>query len=376
MSIGTTIRQLRHEHDMTQEQLAGFLGLTPAAVSGWECDRNAPDISQIPQLCSIFGVSADVLLGIDLTNQEKRIDAVIDRAERCGHMEKIEIYRRGLAENPSSYELMLRLAQALDYYDEPETYEKRWKERVALLETVREGTQDAYLKNEAEGWLCMTYKEKGMRDEALRIAESVPNLSFSHRQLERLLAVGMDKIYGLHHDIKGDFLSLCDDIYMFALTQVDGKPFFGSEDAIRLLEKIPEFYRVYFEDGDYLRLNQDLSRVYIALAERYADLGDEENTLNALRHARDCAEAADAVWGGLAPGPYGVTDVWGYPIMPEKNCHTSLLARYSLDYPTTTLCITKEETEGCGNAEHVRSTAGQVRFDFIRGRVNEMFAET
>jgi len=48
MSIGTTIRQLRHEHDMTQEQLAGFLGLTPAAVSGWECDRNAPDISQIP----------------------------------------------------------------------------------------------------------------------------------------------------------------------------------------------------------------------------------------------------------------------------------------------------------------------------------------
>ena len=116
--------------------------------------------------------------------------------------------------------------------------------------------------------------------------------------------------------------------------------------------------------------------MYIALAERYADLGDEENTLRALRQAMDCAEAADAVWGGLAPGSYGVTDVWGYPIMPEKNCHTSILARYSLDYPTTTLFISKEETEGCSNVEHVRSTAGQARFDFIRGRLNEMFAET
>lgn len=33
MSIGSTIKKLRHEHDMTQEQLAELLNMTSAAIS-------------------------------------------------------------------------------------------------------------------------------------------------------------------------------------------------------------------------------------------------------------------------------------------------------------------------------------------------------
>ena len=91
MSIGSVIKKLRRENDMTQEQLADFLGLTSAAVSGWECDRNAPDISQIPQLARIFGVSADTLLEIDLTEQEKKIEKIITRAVEGNRKEAIEI---------------------------------------------------------------------------------------------------------------------------------------------------------------------------------------------------------------------------------------------------------------------------------------------
>ena len=47
MSIGSTIKKLRRERDMTQEQLAEYLGITANAVSQWECDRTAPDISQV-----------------------------------------------------------------------------------------------------------------------------------------------------------------------------------------------------------------------------------------------------------------------------------------------------------------------------------------
>ncbi len=38
MSIGTTIKKLRRERDMTQEQLAEYLGITANSVSQWECD--------------------------------------------------------------------------------------------------------------------------------------------------------------------------------------------------------------------------------------------------------------------------------------------------------------------------------------------------
>ena len=54
MSIGTTIKKLRHEREMTQEQLAEYLGITANAVSQWECDRTAPDISQLPMLARVL----------------------------------------------------------------------------------------------------------------------------------------------------------------------------------------------------------------------------------------------------------------------------------------------------------------------------------
>ena len=88
MSIGTTIKKLRCENDMTQEQLAELLNLTPAAISGWECGRNSPDISQIPLLSHIFGVSSDILLGIDLSVQEEKIGNIIEKAEKALFVKK------------------------------------------------------------------------------------------------------------------------------------------------------------------------------------------------------------------------------------------------------------------------------------------------
>ena len=57
MTIGSTIRQLRQEQDITQEQLAEALGITSRAVSQWECDRTTPDISQLPALANFVDVT-------------------------------------------------------------------------------------------------------------------------------------------------------------------------------------------------------------------------------------------------------------------------------------------------------------------------------
>ena len=79
MSIGTTIKKLRRERDMTQEQLAEYLGITANAVSQWECDRTTPDISQLPLLVHIFNVSADELLEINVANKEREIEQLHDK---------------------------------------------------------------------------------------------------------------------------------------------------------------------------------------------------------------------------------------------------------------------------------------------------------
>ena len=85
MSIGSTIKRLRREKDITQEQLAEYLGITSRAISQWECDRTAPDISQLPALCHIFDVSSDVLLGIDIEKNNEEIKKYLSNAAELGY---------------------------------------------------------------------------------------------------------------------------------------------------------------------------------------------------------------------------------------------------------------------------------------------------
>lgn len=77
MSIGTTIKRLRRERDITQEQLAAYLGISTGAVSQWECDRTEPDIAQLPLLANVFDVSADELLEIDGKKKDESIQVFL-----------------------------------------------------------------------------------------------------------------------------------------------------------------------------------------------------------------------------------------------------------------------------------------------------------
>ena len=63
-SMGKRIVQLRKEKGYTQEQLAELCGVSAQAVSKWENDVSCPDISILPQLADVLGVSTDELLGV------------------------------------------------------------------------------------------------------------------------------------------------------------------------------------------------------------------------------------------------------------------------------------------------------------------------
>lgn len=61
-TIGSRIAKFRKEKGMTQEELASVLGVSSQAVSKWETDASCPDISLLPQLSKVLGVTTDELL--------------------------------------------------------------------------------------------------------------------------------------------------------------------------------------------------------------------------------------------------------------------------------------------------------------------------
>ncbi len=62
-TVADNIVRLRKKNNLTQEKLASLLGVTFQSVSKWETAQTFPDITIIPKLADIFGVSVDTLLG-------------------------------------------------------------------------------------------------------------------------------------------------------------------------------------------------------------------------------------------------------------------------------------------------------------------------
>lgn len=60
--VGARIAKLRNEMNITQLELAEKLGVTDRAVSKWETGIGYPDVTLLPQIADVFGVSIDYLL--------------------------------------------------------------------------------------------------------------------------------------------------------------------------------------------------------------------------------------------------------------------------------------------------------------------------
>ncbi len=81
MELGKKIRQLRFKAGLTQEQLAEKLGVAAQSVSKWENAVAMPDITALPLLAEVFGVSIDDLFDLTAEQRLNRIENRMDAEE-------------------------------------------------------------------------------------------------------------------------------------------------------------------------------------------------------------------------------------------------------------------------------------------------------
>lgn len=81
MELGKKIRQLRFKAGLTQEQLAEKLGIGAQSVSKWENAVAMPDITTLPLLAEIFGVTIDDLFDLTAEQRLNRIENRMDAEE-------------------------------------------------------------------------------------------------------------------------------------------------------------------------------------------------------------------------------------------------------------------------------------------------------
>ena len=297
MSIGSTIKRLRREKNITQEQLAEYLGITSRAISQWECDRTAPDISQLPALCHIFDVSSDVLLGIDIEKNNEEIKKYLTEAAELGYQgkgsERTAILREANRKFPRDYKIMERLADSL-VCEYSRKGIKEYDEVFDLCNRILAECTDSTTRYEAIRTLALAYEYAGKREEMLKLSEEMPKSHFSYENF---------MLYSWKGDADFEKRQSYISYLIYQLISVIGcacghrhdndKMIYTAEERIQLHKLQVDLLELLFPDKDYQYLAQEGEIACSHIAIIFIRNSDPENAWKWLEKSADFAISMD-----------------------------------------------------------------------------------
>ncbi len=186
MNIGNKIKELRKAKGLTQEQLAGYVGVSFQAVSKWETGTAMPDITLAPVLASFFSVSMDTLFDFKVDEMKKEVQEIADRSVPYRESEREigrKIIEEGLKKFPNNELLLNYLLYLVEVPDET----------IKIAETLLEIATDAETKYDALRFLAYAYKEKGELISAKAAIEQIPEIYFTSLTEKAFVLEGEEK---------------------------------------------------------------------------------------------------------------------------------------------------------------------------------------
>ena len=352
MTIGTTIKALRRGRDLTQEELAEVLGVSAKAVSQWENDRTAPDLSQIPAICTYFDISADTLLGIDTAQRRAVRDEMFSAAQKLAqvgqHLAASAAFSAALARFPDDFEIMCFLNYSefvcisQGCYAAEEAKERR-DACIRRNERTLAACTDDNLRYPAIASLAECYAEDGDKARAREMVARLPDMMFASNFVMPTILSGEERIRA-EQWLLFDVLHYIRRRLMWNYKTDHGADFYTRDEMAEKHRKVLALMELFYEDGDIGFFHNDTQDAHLHLAVYEAENG---NKVEALEHLRLAAESALAFTDYCLGEPY---------------VHTSLLFR-GLDNRGDQVSRNTPMT----NIDEVLNTMASAVFDGMRG---------
>lgn len=182
------LKKYRIKKNLTQEEVAAFLGITPQSVSKWERGESYPDITFLPALANIFETSVDLLIGMDTIRAEETRYNIHKKAvgyQRSGNYDAAEkTYRDALLIYPNKPGMILGLASTLALKGNTE-------EAIELMERGLPLSINEKQKSTMRATLCFLYLKAGREDRANKLASELPHMRESREVIQPLISQGM-----------------------------------------------------------------------------------------------------------------------------------------------------------------------------------------
>lgn len=302
-SIGKTIKELRKNRGLTQEELAEKIGVTAQAVSKWENESGMPDLSQIVPLAHIFGVSTDTILGTGDINKNEDISEILKRAQskltfpltvEC-LTDKYNVLLEGLKIYPNNFTLLINCMEleiSLAYPLNPVYDEKNAK---ALYKSCEKHANTIFSYDDnvnrilrARMIMLMLHCANGNFAEARRQAEKFPSRA----------DFNIHKMYSIHAHWQKDYKTEITS-WQFYIMNLLHALLYGSvslgkaydltdepEKAMDIYQRLILILDVIFKDETKMPFHHvEGGDIYVLLAEKAMEFGNTELALDSLEKA-------------------------------------------------------------------------------------------
>ena len=188
--LSENLKKYRILKNLTQEDVAGYLGITSQSVSKWERGETYPDITFLPALANIFETSVDLLIGMDTIRAEETRLNIHRKAieyQRNGEYDLAEkTYRDALLIYPNKPGMILGLASTLALKGET-------NEAIELMERGLPISINDRQKSMMKATLCFLYLKVGRVDKANKLASELPHTRESREVIWPLIQQGLNE---------------------------------------------------------------------------------------------------------------------------------------------------------------------------------------
>lgn len=204
--LADNILKLRHQKNITQDELARFIGVTKASVSKWETKQSLPDILLLPQLATFFDVTVDELIGYEPQLSKEQIQKYylqLTSEFACFSFEEVMAkVEKMVKQYYSCYPFLLQICVLLlNHFMLAISQERQIEilnQTIDLCTHIIENCQDSGICNDAIMLKAVIDLQCGRADEVIDVLEEMTN-PYRLRHGESLLIQAYQMI-GKHQD--------------------------------------------------------------------------------------------------------------------------------------------------------------------------------